>query len=452
MLMKKPFIPFLALLLIPFTLTMCNKPAIPFELSEAERLMQSHPDSALRVLESISNPKTMQKAHYAEYGLLLTEARDKTYYPFTSDSVIRVAADYYENTENNQKLSKVYYYLGRVYQKLKKTPYALEYYLKAERLAEKVPDDTKPKSCIYNSIGDIYAQLHLYDDAMDAYKEAEYCLYACGDSIGIPFVLRNMARIYHVIEKQDREKKMYETVHQIVSLNTETVESLQSVYKINQKKISFIPNEIQDSYIQLSKKTINQLRAKRLIAPKEKIILFSGRVLHVKGIYRILNSLKKVVRVYPNFRLVIAGTVSSSKMVMECANSIAPKVVFLGQISKDEMNEWYQIADIGTLASYYEQCSYTGIEMMMHGLPIVASDGFCMNDMFVNNKNAKIAHIGDRNTPESFENDLSEIFIELLRSNKECKRLGKNGRKIYESHYQIKYMKEKYQTFFENIS
>lgn len=250
----------------------------------------------------------------------------------------------------------------------------------------------------------------------------------------------------------NREKKMYETVHQIVSLNTETVELLQSLYKINQKKISFIPNGIQDSYIQLSKKTINQLKAKRLIAPKEKIILFSGRVLHVKGIYRILNSLKKVVRVYPNFRLVIAGTVFSSKMVMECANSIALKVVFLGQISKDEMNEWYQIADIGTLASYYEQCSYTGIEMMMHGLPIVASDGFCMNDMFVNNKNAKIAHIGDRNTPESFENDLSDIFIELLRSNKECKRLGKNGRKIYESRYQIKYMKEKYQTFFENIS
>ena len=188
----------------------CGKHPVPDELTEAEKLMQSHPDSALQILESVSNPEAMPKAHYAEYCLLLTEARDKNYYTFTSDSVIRVAAEYYESTNDSRKLPKAYYYMGRVHQEIKKIPYALEYYLKAEASAGDHFEDNRLMSRIYNSIGRIYTQLHIYDDAMHTYKKAEHYLYACQDSIGLPFVLRNMARIYQAIEKKDSAELYYQ--------------------------------------------------------------------------------------------------------------------------------------------------------------------------------------------------------------------------------------------------
>lgn len=189
--------------LFVFTFFSCDKQRTIKELTQADTLMQTSPDSALLLLESIPTPEKMKKKDYALYCLLLTEARDKNYYQFTSDSVIRVAAEYYEATDDKRKLLKTYYYMGRVYQELKEIPYALEYYLKAENSIQNNIEDARLMSRIYNSLGSIYTMLHIYDDAMEAYKNAERYLVVCGDSVGIPFVLRNMARIYHVTEKQD---------------------------------------------------------------------------------------------------------------------------------------------------------------------------------------------------------------------------------------------------------
>ena len=133
---------------------------------------------------------------------------------------------------------------------------------------------------------------------------------------------------------------------------------------------------------------------------------------------------------------------------MEYTSDIAAKITFTGQISKTRLNEWYQIADIGVLASYSEQCNYSGIEMMMHGLPVVASDGFGIGAMFTDDVNAKIARIGDRNNAEEFENNLAETFLKLLQSESLCRKLGEKGRKIYESQYSINIMREGYRTLF----
>lgn len=247
------------------------------------------------------------------------------------------------------------------------------------------------------------------------------------------------------------EEEMYKTVHQIVALVPETVELLQHVYKVCEKKIVLIPNGLEDKYNKLSKNDMSQLKDKLLISQNEKVILFVGRVNEMKGIYQLLNSLKKVVHLYPDFRFVIAGTIFHAKLIMEYANEIAPKIVFTGQISKKRLNEWYQIADIGVLVSYSEQCSYTGIELMMHGIPVIASDGFGVSDMFRDDENAKIARIGDRNKPIEFEKNLTEALLALLQSDDLRNKLGKCGRIRYETKYGVEQMKERYHTLIQSL-
>jgi hypothetical protein len=117
--MKKQTYVFLTVFLVCIPFFTCTKGVSMEELVRAEKQMEANPNSALAVLNSIRSPQKMSKAHYAEYCLLLTEARDKNYYRFTSDSLIRVAVAYYEGMKDNRKLPKAYYYRGRVCQELK---------------------------------------------------------------------------------------------------------------------------------------------------------------------------------------------------------------------------------------------------------------------------------------------------------------------------------------------
>lgn len=68
------------LILCLLTFVMCNKrfEVLPSELVHADSLMQSHPDSALAILDSMEIPAPENELQYATWCLLTTQARDKT--------------------------------------------------------------------------------------------------------------------------------------------------------------------------------------------------------------------------------------------------------------------------------------------------------------------------------------------------------------------------------------
>ena len=179
--------------------------------------------------------------------------------------------------------------------------------------------------------------------------------------------------------------------------------------------------------------------------------MFAGRVHYIKGIFTLIKCFKNVLKYYPNCRLVLAGFVLDFPQTSFLAKNISSKITFTGQLTQQELKDWFQIADIGVLPSYVEQCSYSGIEMMMYHLPVVASDGFCVKGMFKDGQNAKVAKIGNRENPNEFEANLTNAILELLLSDNLCYKLGNNGRMIYESLYQIEHMRNGYKTLLENI-
>lgn len=46
------------------------------------------------------------------------------------------------------------------------------------------------------------------------------------------------------------------------------------------------------------------------------------------------------------------------------------------------MLELYSITQLGLFPSYHEQCSYVGIEFLMHGIPVIATSAYGVRDMF----------------------------------------------------------------------
>lgn len=200
--MREKFIGVFFLCVLFVVFFSCAEKVVVNDLVQAEGLMQTRPDSALKLLESIPFPENMDQADYAYYCLLLTEALDKTYYDFTSDSIIRIALDHYERTRDKQRLPKAYYYMGRVCHTLYNAPQAINYYLKAKDVLVK-DSDYPLEARIYNQLGSLYVALRFNKNASSAYEKAYESLSLAGDSVNLPYILRDIARTHNASGRID---------------------------------------------------------------------------------------------------------------------------------------------------------------------------------------------------------------------------------------------------------
>ena len=189
------------LFLLSLMLLACerNKKEISL-LSSAERLIANQPDSALLVLQGIKTPERLSRAEQAHFYLLRTEAEDKCCIPHTTDSLISIAVNFYENTDEALRKAKAWYYKGRINQDLDRPLLAQDYYLKALRERGKIHDHAL-LGRINNHIGLLYTYQDVYEKALPFQKEAVYHFSALNDSMGVAFASRDLARVYHMMDE-----------------------------------------------------------------------------------------------------------------------------------------------------------------------------------------------------------------------------------------------------------
>ena len=191
------------LILIPIIWISCDGMGHQtIDFRKIENLMPQHPDSALMLLEQIENKENLSRKDKAHYSLLLTEAEDKTYVTHTTDSLISIAADYYEKTDDLGRKAKAWYYKGRINQDLGHPLKAQEYYLKALRDEEKIEDHAL-LGRIHNHIGMLYAYQKVYEKALPFQKKAVENFHLINDSTGQVFALRDLGRTFLMLGLQD---------------------------------------------------------------------------------------------------------------------------------------------------------------------------------------------------------------------------------------------------------
>ena len=126
----------------------CNrKTGMKTQLAEADRIIDTAPDSALAILEGI-NIDAGDDGDKAMYNLLLTQARYANYIPVTSDSLINISIRHYKQTGDTHLLARAYYYKGATTYDNGETENALTCLNEAERLAE-AGNDKQLSSKIY---------------------------------------------------------------------------------------------------------------------------------------------------------------------------------------------------------------------------------------------------------------------------------------------------------------
>ena len=200
----------------------------------AEKIMSQHPDSVLTLLSTIQDVNDLSEKDRAMYYLLLTVSEDKTYKKHESDSLIAIATEYFDKTDDVKRKAKAWYYRGRVVDDLKDAPRAQDYYLKALQNEMEITDYAF-LGRLYNSIGMLYTYQEVYEKAVLYQKKALYCFEALYDSIGQSYVLRDIGRNMTALNKMDSAIFYYE----------------KALYFCDQKSKSSVYRELANLYLDI---------------------------------------------------------------------------------------------------------------------------------------------------------------------------------------------------------
>lgn len=171
-------------------------------LSEAEEYMNEKPDSALFLLESITYPKDLTQEQNALWCLLITQARDKEFVKHTSDSLINIAVDYFNKTDDVDRKAQSYYCQGRVLTDMLLFDRAIVSYLKAEELVQQTTNyNLQARIC--NQLGDLYDKNMFYEDALSYYWKAYDSYKLTNNLLGVAYALRDIGSSYEYTNQLD---------------------------------------------------------------------------------------------------------------------------------------------------------------------------------------------------------------------------------------------------------
>lgn len=103
-----------AVTIITIFMVACGGDSIHRSLENADRFMETNPDTSLTILQSIDTSLIAKNRDKALYGLLLTQAMVKKDIKIDNDSLIESAAEYFSIISESNYNMRSFYYLGYV--------------------------------------------------------------------------------------------------------------------------------------------------------------------------------------------------------------------------------------------------------------------------------------------------------------------------------------------------
>ncbi len=206
---RTPYILFICLLAL---LQACHNPSPLERLGGVDSLINSRPDSALTLLNSIARDTAeMSRRDLMRYYLLRTNAENKCDTVLTARhaALMRRVCDYYDRHSSprggREGAMLAHYLLGRCYSDMGEAPVALREFGNAIQQA-----DTTRADCDFILLSNIYyqnAHLLLYQmvlpEAINSYRKAEAAAYRGGDTLRALSCLEHTTSAYYMMNEYD---------------------------------------------------------------------------------------------------------------------------------------------------------------------------------------------------------------------------------------------------------
>lgn len=180
------------------------------------------------------------------------------------------------------------------------------------------------------------------------------------------------------------------TVEQVI-VPTEKTKELLMTYSVH-KDISVVPTGIDLSKFNRSnypEEKILALKQDYGIKPGEKVLIYIGRVSQEKNIEEIVNAMPEYMKTRDNVKFILVGSGPALENLKNLVQhyGIENRFVFTGAQPWDSIGLFYRLGDVFVSASRSETQGLTYIEAMASGLPVVAREDKCLEDILEQGEN-----------------------------------------------------------------
>lgn len=234
-----------------------------------------------------------------------------------------------------------------------------------------------------------------------------------------------------ILNVVSQNKHFFHLADKIIVLSNFCKNLLHSDYNIPLKKIELVYNGLEDNS-----------RTCYSTAKNKPTILYVGRLDKIKGVDYLIKAFRNVLKRHPDANLILIGDGDYNECLKYC-KGIWDRVTFTGKISNEELEEFYQQTTIGALPSFHEQCSYSAIEFMMHGIPFVGTDSTGLSEMLdcAPNLRVQIPETGD--LENEFTINLANTICNLI-ENKTTRNIASElMKKQFQERYTLDEMKNR---------
>lgn len=179
------------------------------------------------------------------------------------------------------------------------------------------------------------------------------------------------------------KQQVYKWVIKIAAINTDVIivpseyvkDDVAKYAKVNSRKIT-VTYEAADKIKDLSD-PIEELE-------KEQFIMYTGRPLPHKNLYRLIAAFVILKKKNPNLNLVLAG--KKDKLYEQVEKWVEKQnikdVVFTGFVSEGQLRWLYEHTSAYIFPSLSEGFGLPGLEAMCYGAPVVSSNSTCLPEVY----------------------------------------------------------------------
>ena len=176
--------------------------------------------------------------------------------------------------------------------------------------------------------------------------------------------------------RRDAERRLVHEVDRIVAATEHERRLLDRVYGVPRERVEVIPLGVDRERF----RPRAQPGARRALGidPEAEVLLAVGRIEPLKGLDILIESLAQITG-RERLRLLIVGGDDRAEREIARLRAVAraagvePLVRFVGAVPHEEIDVWYNAADVVVVPSFYESFGLVAAEALASGVPVVAS-------------------------------------------------------------------------------
>ena len=175
---------------------------------------------------------------------------------------------------------------------------------------------------------------------------------------------------------------------------------------------------------------------------KENIVLFASHLIPTKGPHIALEIAKEILQKRKDVKFVFVGTGRMENEMKSKAGKISPRIIFMKNLSVKQLIDIYSMSKVTILPSYYEAFGKVLAESMACETPVVSTRVGGVPEV-----------VGDCGYLTNYgEWQLFRMHIEtLLDDDVLRKRMGKNGRRRMQKHFDIDVIVNKLDRIYKSV-